>query len=173
MVRKEDEPMMWWDIIKNQISSTKGKTFSLDFSQPMVEEDDSCKQKLLDLFKRLESFSKEDYETQNGVDVNLFDKTVSEEQCCRAINFFKVIRDDKGGWSSNIQEHGMLGAWKNNYRDYLEADGDLGRYYVSAIAIGRHYIVSLKRNVSEDATNEEIEKIGREFKEVSDRLFVL
>ena len=66
--------------MKNKVAYTKGKQLQLDFSQPMVEEDESCKQKLLDLFKRLESFSKEDYKTENGVDANLFDKTISEEQ---------------------------------------------------------------------------------------------
>ena len=62
---------------------------------------------------------------------------------------------------------------KNNYRDYIGHDDDLGRNYVSGISIAPHYNVRLVRDVPADATNEEIEKIGREFKEVSDRLFVL
>ena len=164
--------MKWRGILKNQIASTKGKTFSLDFTQPMVEEDDSCKQKLLDLAKRLESFSKEGYNTHSYVYPN-FDKTVSEEDCCAAINFFKVIRDGKGGWSNYAQEHGRLGAWKNDYRDYIGIEDSFGRYYVSAISMVINYEAMLTRNVPADATNEEIEKIGREFKEVSDRLFVL
>ena len=36
--------MNWWSILKNQVASTKGKkTFQLDFNQPMIEEEDNCK----------------------------------------------------------------------------------------------------------------------------------
>jgi hypothetical protein len=136
----------------------------------MVEEDDSCKQKLLDLAKRLESFSKEDYRTSVWVGLD----KVSEEQCCKAINFFKTMKDGNGGWTAIWHERdGRLGAWKNNYRDYIRIEDDFGRYYDSAISINPYYYAVLKRDVPKDATNEEIEKIGREFKEVSDRLFVL
>ena len=152
------------------MASTKGKQFQLDFSQPMVEEDDSCKQKLLDLAKRVESFSKEGYDTYSYVYSN-FDKTVSEEDCCVAINLFKMVKESEGGFS-NYQNQ-RLGAWKNNYRDYIGIQDDFGRYYVSAISMVTNYEVMLKRDVPADATNEEIEKIGKEFKEVSDRLFVL
>jgi len=44
--------MMWWDIIKNQIASTKGKTFQLDFSEPMVEDEETCKEKFLAIVKK-------------------------------------------------------------------------------------------------------------------------
>jgi len=38
--------MNWWSIIKNQIASTKGKTFQLDFNQPMIEEEEEdCKKR--------------------------------------------------------------------------------------------------------------------------------
>ena len=163
--------MDWFSILKNQVASTKGKTFSLDFSQPMVEEDDSCMQKLLDLAKRGRIFSKEGYDTHSYVNPN-FDKTVSEEECCVAINSFKVVREGEGTWAYNYQKQ-KLGAWKNNYRDYIGIQDDFGRYYVSAISMVTNYEVMLRRDVPVDATNEEIEKIGREFKEVSDRLFVL
>lgn len=49
--------MNWFNILKNQIASTKGKTFSLDFTQPMVEEDDDCKRNffaVVDKLKNLE-----------------------------------------------------------------------------------------------------------------------
>jgi len=47
----------WFSILKNQVASTKGKQFQLDFSQPMVEEDDDCKRKffaVIDKLKNLE-----------------------------------------------------------------------------------------------------------------------
>ncbi len=160
--------MNWFDILKNQIASTKGKQFQLDFSQPMVEEDDSCKQKLLDLAKRLESFSEKNYYPYSWSKLDL----VSEEDCCVAIRLFKVVSEGEGGWAYNYK-NAKLGAWKNKFMDYLGHDDDLGRYYTSAISISPHYEARIDRNVPEDATDEEIEKIGREFKEVSDRLFVL
>ena len=43
--------MNWFNILKNQIASTKGKTFQLDFNQPMVEDDD-CKT-LMAIYERL------------------------------------------------------------------------------------------------------------------------
>ena len=46
--------MNWFNILKNQIASTKGKTFQLDFSQPMVEEEDNCKKKLLELYDKID-----------------------------------------------------------------------------------------------------------------------
>lgn len=42
--------MNWWEIVKNQIASTKGKTFQLDFSEPMIE-DEPCKEKLKNIFR--------------------------------------------------------------------------------------------------------------------------
>ena len=44
--------MSWFDILKNQISSTKGKTFQLDFSEPMVEDEETCKEKFLAIVKK-------------------------------------------------------------------------------------------------------------------------
>ena len=164
--------MNWFDIIKNQIASTKGKTFSLDFSQPMVEEDDSCKQKLIDLAKRVESFSKEGY-LKDSYAGDKFDKNISEEDCCVAINLFKMLKENTGGWAYNYK-NGLLGAWKNNFEDYLGGfPHEIQRYYFTAISIRPHFSVRLGKGIPNDATDEEIEKIGREFKEVSDRLFVL
>ena len=40
--------MSWWSIIKNQIASTKGKQFQLDFNQPMIEDRD-CKKEFTEL----------------------------------------------------------------------------------------------------------------------------
>ena len=37
---------MWWEILKRQVASTKGKQFQLDFSQPMIEEEEEdCKKR--------------------------------------------------------------------------------------------------------------------------------
>ena len=50
--------MNWWEIIKNQLASTKGKTFQLDFSQPMIEEEeDECRQKFIAMAKKVEQMT--------------------------------------------------------------------------------------------------------------------
>ena len=48
--------MNWFNILKNQIASTKGKTFQLDFNQPMIEEEE-CKEKLRAVLKQVESIN--------------------------------------------------------------------------------------------------------------------
>ena len=52
---------MWWDIIKNQVASTKGKTFQLDFSEPMIEEDENCKERLIKMIDALSKIDVRDY----------------------------------------------------------------------------------------------------------------
>lgn len=52
---------MWWSIIKNQIASTKGKTFQLDFNQPMIEEEDNCKERLNKMIDALTKINAIDY----------------------------------------------------------------------------------------------------------------
>jgi len=49
--------MNWFEILKRQIASTKGKTFQLDFNQPMIEEEDNCKERLI---KMVDSLNKLD-----------------------------------------------------------------------------------------------------------------
>ena len=47
--------MDWFSILKNQVASTKGKQFQLDFNQPMIEEDvedDDCKKTLMATYDR-------------------------------------------------------------------------------------------------------------------------
>ena len=39
---------MWWEILKRQVASTKGKQFQLDFNQPMIEDSD-CKKEFTEL----------------------------------------------------------------------------------------------------------------------------
>jgi hypothetical protein len=53
--------MNWWNIIKNQIASTKGKTFQLDFNQPMIEEDENCKERLIKMINVLTKLDFRDY----------------------------------------------------------------------------------------------------------------
>ena len=45
--------MDWFSILKNQVASTKGKQFQLDFNQPMVEEEEDCKSKFLAVGEKL------------------------------------------------------------------------------------------------------------------------
>ena len=52
---------MWWEIIKNQIASTKGKTFQLDFNQPMIEEEENCKERLIKMIDALSKIDVRDY----------------------------------------------------------------------------------------------------------------
>lgn len=53
--------MNWWDIIKNQIASTKGKTFQLDFNQPMIEEEeDDCRKRFLEIMNRINKADRTD-----------------------------------------------------------------------------------------------------------------
>ena len=42
---------MWWEILKRQVASTKGKQFQLDFNQPMIEDED-CKNKFIQLINK-------------------------------------------------------------------------------------------------------------------------
>tara|TARA_R100001163_G_C5067980_1_gene207606 strand:+ start:4192 stop:4803 length:612 start_codon:yes stop_codon:yes gene_type:complete len=52
---------MWWDILKNQIASTKGKTFQLDFSQPMVEEEeDDCRKRFYEIIDKVNKANRTD-----------------------------------------------------------------------------------------------------------------
>tara|TARA_R100001163_G_C5067980_1_gene207607 strand:+ start:4800 stop:5423 length:624 start_codon:yes stop_codon:yes gene_type:complete len=53
--------MNWWNIIKNQIASTKGKQYQLDFSEPMIEEDDDdCRKDFLEIMDRINKADRTD-----------------------------------------------------------------------------------------------------------------
>lgn len=52
--------MNWWDILKNQIASTKGKTFQLDFNQPMVEDDDDCRKRFFEIIDKINKAERTD-----------------------------------------------------------------------------------------------------------------
>ena len=53
--------MNWFEILKKQIASTKGKTFQLDFNQPMIEEDENCKERLIKMIDALSKIDVRDY----------------------------------------------------------------------------------------------------------------
>jgi hypothetical protein len=98
--------------LKNQVASTKGKTFQLDFNQPMVE-DTNCKDKLREIANRVKQISSIDgYEptgksktdsfghslyfrltgaTQYNVQIYSKDELneVPEEVCCALIDMYK------------------------------------------------------------------------------------
>lgn len=104
--------MNWFDILKNQIASTKGKSFQLDFSEAMVE-DTNCKDKLRELANRMKQISSIDgYEETRKRESNNYgyaqtfrlidDKSYSvqirskdrlnevpEEVCCVLIDMYK------------------------------------------------------------------------------------
>jgi|9_EtaG_2_1085328.scaffolds.fasta_scaffold11177_4 hypothetical protein len=49
---------MWWEILKRQVASTKGKTFQLDFNQPMIEEEeDECRKKFIAMAQKVEQMT--------------------------------------------------------------------------------------------------------------------
>ncbi len=48
--------MNWFNILKNEIASTKGKTFQLDFNQPMIEDKD-CRDEFTQLTKKASELS--------------------------------------------------------------------------------------------------------------------
>ncbi len=52
--------MNWWSIIKNQIASTKGKTFQLDFNQPMIEEEDDCRKRFFEIIDKINKAERTD-----------------------------------------------------------------------------------------------------------------
>ena len=98
--------MNWFDILKNQIASTKGKQFQLDFNQPMVEED-NCKKKLLELYDKIDKIPQH-MRTVSGVKIQIINLTtrrdsidrIPEEVCCEAIELFKTTESTNKG-SSN------------------------------------------------------------------------
>lgn len=97
--------MNWFDILKNQIASTKGKQFQLDFTQPMVEEEEEpCKEKLIKLYEKFknnwDSISKPLVEklktskVRRDRDRFIYSKlsSVPEEVCCEVIRLWNELR---------------------------------------------------------------------------------
>ncbi len=92
--------MDWFSILKNQMASTKGKQFQLDFSQPMVEDDDDCKRKLIKLYEKFknnwDNISKPLENSIGGrvIEQNLKGElsSVSEEVCCEVIRLWNELQ---------------------------------------------------------------------------------
>jgi hypothetical protein len=113
--------MNWFDILKNQIASTEGKQFQLDFNKPMIEDDD-CKKTLMRIAKKISNinsiegypyiknvrqknefkiFSEEDVEFRSFLETSYvrlnsggsYLKDVPEEVCCKAIELYKSLAD--------------------------------------------------------------------------------
>tara|TARA_R100001509_G_scaffold75662_2_gene42309 strand:+ start:5041 stop:5643 length:603 start_codon:yes stop_codon:yes gene_type:complete len=105
---------MWWDIIKNQIASTKGKTFQLDFNQPMIEEEEEdCKKRFQAVQTKLRMLTiaelREEEESSGSYDNHyhydekrefgafrpeleiflLFEKNIPDEIYCKAIEQYE------------------------------------------------------------------------------------
>jgi len=58
---------MWWEILKRQVASTKGKQFQLDFSEPMVEEEEEdCKKRFQAVQNKLRSLNIAELEKERG-----------------------------------------------------------------------------------------------------------
>ena len=76
--------MNWFNILKNQIASTKGKTFQLDFNQPMIEEEE-CKEKLRAVLKQVESINS----------IEGFDKIIDKKTVQRHRKVFQSKEDKK------------------------------------------------------------------------------
>ena len=96
--------MDWFSILKNQVASTKGKQFQLDFNQPMVEEEDNCKKKLLELYDKIDKIPQHT-RTVSGVKIQIINQTtrreaidrIPEEVCCEAIELFKTTESTNYG----------------------------------------------------------------------------
>ncbi len=97
--------MNWWNVIKNQITSTRGKQFQLDFNQPMIEEDEEpCKEKLIKLYEKFKNnrdsiFKPLDEKLKTsrvsrGRDKFFVSKlsSVPEEVCCEVIRLWNELQ---------------------------------------------------------------------------------
>ena len=140
--------MNWFNLLKNQIASNKGKQFQLDFTQPMIEEDDNCKKKLLDLAKRALNvdsiegypfkkksnlgfnFIHKEENTKYTVETNRIEffikkdglKKVPEEVCCMAIKLYKSLGDNQ------LKEEFLLGYKILCAKNYAYAGKNISHY---------------------------------------------
>tara|TARA_R100000353_G_scaffold38118_2_gene30176 strand:- start:350 stop:895 length:546 start_codon:yes stop_codon:yes gene_type:complete len=129
--------MNWWSIIKNQIASTKGKQFQLDFNQPMIEEEDNCKERLINILNKLETFllnkkgSSKVLLLQVSKPGNLED--ISNEDCCKILDILgangsdakiKIIKEatvSSGGEKHASAQYDFQTAYVEKYA-YFEKD---------------------------------------------------
>ena len=118
--------MSWFNILKNQVAATSEGMFELDFSEPMVvEEEETCKKKLRALYNRLKNFSPPagfkkktirpynsdfryrfltDNYRPSGEQIRVSGKDlldeVPEEICCKAIELFKRAAYDDDAYDN-------------------------------------------------------------------------
>ena len=110
--------MMWWDIIKNQIASTKGKTFQLDFNQPMIEEDNSCKERFLEMLNKVDKLGDsldkkintdgrvspmtKEYPFYSRITNPSDYEALPEEAYCEALDFYDQHKDKPQGFEKRL-----------------------------------------------------------------------
>ena len=128
--------MNWFDILKNQISSAKGKTFQLDFTQPMVEED-NCKDKLMAVVRKLEGIASFEgitgkinhngiarrFVSPEGYVLRLVYKgeldEVPEEVCCKVIETYNELTE--GGFET-LEHLGYMCILSKNHQNFVGED---------------------------------------------------
>lgn len=104
---------MWWEILKRQVASTKGKQFQLDFNQPMIEEDNTCKERFLEMLNKVDKLGDSleqkintserktpanDYPFYSRI-INPSDyKELPEEVYCEALDFYDQHKDKLQGF---------------------------------------------------------------------------
>lgn len=86
--------MNWFNVLKNQFSTTADAQFELDFDNPMVEEEeDKCRKRLLKLFKKLNEYILSNQTKFTKAEVYFEPENlngVSEEDCCRILEYMRV-----------------------------------------------------------------------------------
>jgi len=139
----------WFSILKNQVASTKGKQFQLDFTQPMVEED-NCKDKLMAVVRKLEGITSFEGLTgkinHSGIARRFYSPEgyvlrlvfqgeldeVPEEVCCKAIETYNKLTE--GGFET-LEFLGYSTIILKNHQNF-EGD-DLGTDVETTIRIRR------------------------------------
>ena len=144
--------MSWFNLLKNQIASTKGKTFQLDFTEAMVE-DTNCKDKLRELANKMKQISSIDgYEETNqrendnygyaqtfrliddkaySVQIRSKDKLneVPEEVCCALIDMYKSTANNDYALPVNIMRNlGYFDLYAEKSRDNLNPGEDVSTH---------------------------------------------
>jgi len=82
--------MSWWSIIKNQIASTKGKTFQLDFNKPMIEEDDDCVQWVIELCKKINAIFEPVKSRIEGYYPEKINTSIDNELACAIKKYYET-----------------------------------------------------------------------------------
>lgn len=162
--------MSWFDILKNQIASTKGKTFQLDFNQPMIEEEDNCKERLINILNKLETFllnkkgSSEVLFLQVSKRGNLED--ISNEDCCKILDVLGANGPDA---KIKIEQQEGQGLGRSNYyyvfktafvekQSYFEKDRVIDTVNIS-VNYGDSWRLQYEHSVKMKASSPERQKL--------------